>query len=230
MRISGDQTYGGELLLDGNRAVALVQGWRADPSQLKKSSSPRHGLPALHAGHAHHPGPPARRLDRHAAADRGRHLRRAVRQRPPRGRHGPPGHHHPAAAAGLLPERPGHVGAEGTRHQPAPRRPGEADRGASAGGPQERQRQGAPARQRGQLHGHVPRPHAVRREHAPRHHPASRRRPRGHRQHSSHHRRGPRLRLGRPPVRRHQPLGNRRPGDADAQVRVGSRSGRSPTR
>ncbi len=39
MRISGDQTYGGELLLDGNRAVALVQGWRAEPSQLEKSSS-----------------------------------------------------------------------------------------------------------------------------------------------------------------------------------------------
>jgi uncharacterized secreted protein with C-terminal beta-propeller domain len=39
MRISGDQTYGGELLLDGDRAVALVQGWRQDPSQLKNSSS-----------------------------------------------------------------------------------------------------------------------------------------------------------------------------------------------
>ena len=39
MRISGDQAYGGELLLDGNRAVALVQGWRADPSQRNSSSS-----------------------------------------------------------------------------------------------------------------------------------------------------------------------------------------------
>lgn len=39
LRISGDLAYGGELLLDGNRAVALVQGWRAYPSQLNKSSS-----------------------------------------------------------------------------------------------------------------------------------------------------------------------------------------------
>ena len=39
MRISGDQTHGGELILDGDRAVALVQGWRADPSQQQSSSS-----------------------------------------------------------------------------------------------------------------------------------------------------------------------------------------------
>jgi uncharacterized secreted protein with C-terminal beta-propeller domain len=39
MRITGEQAYGGELLLDGNRAVALVQGWRPDPSQSKNSSS-----------------------------------------------------------------------------------------------------------------------------------------------------------------------------------------------
>ena len=39
VRISGDQTHGGELILDGDRAVALVQGWRADPSQQQSSSS-----------------------------------------------------------------------------------------------------------------------------------------------------------------------------------------------
>lgn len=39
MRIGGEQTYGGELLLDGDRAVALVPGWRPDPTPQKGTSS-----------------------------------------------------------------------------------------------------------------------------------------------------------------------------------------------
>ena len=72
MRISGDQTYGGELLLDGNRAVGAGPGMACGPEPAAEVLVPRDGLPALHAGHAHHPGPPPRRLDRHAAADRGK--------------------------------------------------------------------------------------------------------------------------------------------------------------
>jgi hypothetical protein len=48
--------YGGELLLDGNRAVALVQGWRADPSQLRNSS------PGVADSRLYMPGTPTTRV------------------------------------------------------------------------------------------------------------------------------------------------------------------------
>ena len=38
LRISGDQAYGGELLLDGDRAVALVPGYRADARPAESPS------------------------------------------------------------------------------------------------------------------------------------------------------------------------------------------------
>ncbi|MEP6761764.1 MAG: beta-propeller domain-containing protein [Sporichthyaceae bacterium] len=50
MRIGGDQTYGGELLLDGNRAVALVSGWRPDSRQPKDSASGVIGSPIYMPG------------------------------------------------------------------------------------------------------------------------------------------------------------------------------------
>ncbi|MGH8894254.1 MAG: beta-propeller domain-containing protein [Actinomycetes bacterium] len=59
LRISGEQSYGGELLLDGQRAVALVPGFRPAPNPQESSSS---GDVAVDRSMIYYPGTPTTRV------------------------------------------------------------------------------------------------------------------------------------------------------------------------